>query len=74
MLPSIATTFATSSSSAFDALVLHHLCRAHVHARLILNRVEYAGVALRQGWVDGEGALGLVAEAGLLGFVVGSSL
>ena len=63
----------TPSSSCFDALVLSHLRRAHIKARLILNRVEYAGTSLRNGWIDGETALGIVAEAGLLDFVTGES-
>jgi hypothetical protein len=64
---------ASSTSSAFDAFVLHHLNHAHIRARLITNRVGFAKTALRQGWIDGEGALALVAEAGLLNFVTGPS-
>jgi uncharacterized protein YbjT (DUF2867 family) len=73
ILLSSATAPATSSSSAFDALVLSHLRRAHIKARLILNRVDFAGVSLRNGWVSGEDALGIIDEAGLLNFVVGRS-
>jgi hypothetical protein len=54
-------------------MVLGHLRRAHIKARLILNRVDFAGTSLRNGWVDGETALGIVAEVGLLDFVVGRS-
>ena len=64
---------AISSSSAFNSLVLAHLRRAHVRAQLTLNHIDAAGIALRQGWIDGETALGIVAEAGLLNFVVGRS-
>jgi hypothetical protein len=63
----------TSPSSVFDELVLGHLRRAHIKARLILNRIEFAGVSLRNGWVDGETALGMLAEVNLLDFVVGRS-
>jgi hypothetical protein len=59
----------TAPSSVFDAFVLAHLRRARVRARLILNHIDAAGIALRGGLTDGEGALGMVAEAGLLGFV-----
>jgi hypothetical protein len=59
----------TSPSSLFDQLVLDHLRRAHVRARLVLNHIDTAGTALRGGLIDGEGALGMIAEAGLLEFV-----
>lgn len=60
----------TTPSSLFDETVLRHLRCAHIRARLILNRIDFAGVSLRQGWVDGQGALDLVAEANLLDFVL----
>jgi hypothetical protein len=72
MLASAATS-TTSPSSAFNEYVLHHLRVAHIKARLIVNRVGFAQTALRQGWISGETALGIVAEAGMLPFVVGSS-
>jgi hypothetical protein len=63
----------TTTSSTFDEVVLGHLRRAHIKARLIISRVDFAGTALRHGWISGETALGIVAEAGLLDFVVGRS-
>jgi hypothetical protein len=59
----------TSPSSLFDELVLKHLRVANLKGRLIVNRTAFAATALRQGWINGEGALGLIAEAGLLDFV-----
>jgi hypothetical protein len=73
MLANTPVTSATSPSSTFDTLVLHHLRHAHIRARLIVNRIGFAKTALHQGWIDGEGALAIVAEAGLLNFVVPSS-
>jgi hypothetical protein len=73
MLASTPVISTVSSSSAFDALVLGHLRRAHIRARLILNSIDTAGIALRGGLIDAEGALGLIDEAGLLDFVVGRS-
>jgi hypothetical protein len=69
----LAPASTTTASSAFDVLVLNHLNHAHIRARLIVNRIGFAKTALHQGWIDGEGALGIVAEAGLLNFVVRSS-
>jgi hypothetical protein len=60
----------TTTSSTFDEVVLGHLRRAHIKARLIINRVDFAGTALRHGWVSGEDALGLIDETGLLNFVL----
>jgi hypothetical protein len=68
-----APSYATTTSSAFDALVLGHLRRARIRLRLALNHVDAAGIALRGGLIDAGGALGMVAEAGLLDFVVGPS-
>ncbi len=72
MLASTPAISATSPSS-FDALVLGYLRHARIRLRLALNHVDAAGIALRGGLIDGEGALGLIAEAGLLDFVVGRS-
>jgi hypothetical protein len=69
----LAISSATSPSSCFDEYVLGHLRRARVQARLALNHIDAAGIALRHGWIDAEGALGMMAEAGLLDFVVGRS-
>jgi hypothetical protein len=71
MLQTSAT--ATASSSTFDEHVLRYLRVAHLKAKLIENRLSYAGVALRKGWVTAEDALAIVDEAGLLPFVLGSS-
>jgi hypothetical protein len=62
-----------SPSSFFDTLVLGHLHRAHIRARLMLNTIDAASVALRGGLTDGKGALSIVAEAGLLHLVVSPS-
>jgi hypothetical protein len=66
----LTSTPATLLSSTFDAVVLNRLRHAHIRARLSLNRIDYAGISLRNGWIDGEGALGMIAEAGLLDFVL----
>lgn len=66
----LAPVTSATSLSSFNELVLAHLRRAHVRARLILNHVDAAGIALRGGLVDGETALGMVAEANLLNFVL----
>lgn len=73
MLLSEHSTALTTASSLFDRFVLDRLRRAHIRARIILNEIDAAGIALRDGWIDGEGALAQIAEAGLLPFVVGSS-
>jgi hypothetical protein len=56
-------------SSAFDALILRRLRCARIQTRLVLNHIDAAGLALRAGLTDGEGALGMMAEAGLLGLI-----
>ena len=60
----------TTTSSAFNEFVLTHLRHARLRARLALNHIDAAGVALRGGLIDGEGALDLIGEAGLLNFVL----
>jgi hypothetical protein len=54
-------------------MVLKRLRRARIQARLVINAIDTAGVALRGGLIDGEGALAMIGEAGLLDFVVGRS-
>jgi hypothetical protein len=71
MLTSATSTI--SPSSAFDVLVLAHLRHARIQTRLALNAIDAAGIALRDGLVDGETALGMIDEAGLLNFVLGPS-
>ena len=73
MSPTPPSSFTVSPSSAFDALILAHLHRARIQTRLVLNHIDAAGLALRAGLTDGEGALGMMAEAGLLDFVTGAS-
>jgi len=73
MPTSTPATSTTLPSSAFDALTLRRLRRARIQTRLVLNHIDAAGLALRAGLTDGEGALGMMAEAGLLNFVVGRS-
>jgi hypothetical protein len=63
----------TSPSSLFDEFVLGHLRRMHIRTRLVLNQIDAVGVALRDGWIDGEGALAMLNEAGLLPLVEASS-
>jgi hypothetical protein len=73
MLASTPVISTVSSSSGFDAAVLSRLRLARVRARLVLNAIDTAGIALRDGWIDGETALAMVDEANLLDFVVGRS-
>jgi hypothetical protein len=65
----MSTPASTLLSSVFDELVLGHLRRAHIRARLALNHIDTAGVALRGGLIDGKTALTMISEAGLLGLI-----
>jgi hypothetical protein len=69
------STFTSSiaPSSAFDDFVLKLLRPAYVEAQRAAVAIAEAGIALRAGWIDGEGALGMLAETGLLDFVTGPS-
>jgi hypothetical protein len=61
------------ASSVFSAFVLGRLRCAHIRMRLALNVIDVAGVALKAGWVDGEDALAMLDEAGLLPLIEASS-
>ena len=71
MLTPVAT--AATSLSSFDALVLAKLRHANIRLRLALNCVNFAATSLRRGWTNGEDALAIVAEVGLLDFVTRES-
>ena len=64
-MPSLTSTIAsslTASSSGFDGFVTTLLRVEILRARLALVRLEYAETALRHGWIDGAGAVGLLGE------------
>jgi len=64
-MPSLTSTIAsslTASSSGFDGFVTTLLRVEILRARLALVRLEYAETALRYGWIDGAGAVGLLGE------------
>jgi hypothetical protein len=63
----------TTPSSAFSEFVLGHLRCARIRMRLALNAIDAAGVALKSGLIDGEGALAILGEAGLLPLIEASS-
>lgn len=69
----IASLSSTAPSSAFAAFVLGHLRCAHIRMRLALNAIDAAGIALKGGLNDGETALALLNETGLLPLVEVSS-
>jgi hypothetical protein len=72
--PAVTGTAAiTESSSDFADFVMRRLRYARIQARLVLNQLNTVGVALNAGWIDGEGALAMLHEAGLLPLVEGSS-
>jgi hypothetical protein len=52
----------TATSSAFDSFVSTLLHVEIIRARLALVRLQYAETALRAGWIDGAGAVGLLGE------------
>jgi hypothetical protein len=64
-MPSLTSTIAsslTASSSSFNTFVSTLLNVEILRTRLTLVRLEYAATALRAGWVDGPGAIGLLGE------------
>jgi hypothetical protein len=61
------------ASSAFSAFVLGRLRCAHIRMRLALNAIDVAGIALKSGLIDGETALAMLGEAGLLPLIEASS-
>jgi hypothetical protein len=52
----------TAPSSGFDGFVGTMLHVEMIRARLALVRLEYAATALRHGWIDSPGAIGLLGE------------
>ncbi len=69
----IVTSPTIAPSSAFDDFVLALLRPAWLRARRATNSIEAAGTALAAGLIDGEAALGIVHEAGVLHFVTGAT-
>jgi hypothetical protein len=69
-LSSVTTSSITAPSSTF---VLSLLRNAYRRKLIDLNHIEFAGRALADDWIDAEGALGMMHEAGLFGFVTGLS-
>jgi hypothetical protein len=61
------------ASSVFSAFVLGRLRCAHIRMRLALNAIDVAGLALKGGLIDGETALAMLDEAGLLPLIEASS-
>jgi hypothetical protein len=66
-------TITTSPSSAFADFVTRRLRYARIQTRLVVNHIDAVGVALRSGLIDGEGALAMLGEAGLLPLIEPSS-
>jgi hypothetical protein len=53
----------TAPSSGFDGFISTLLRVEIIRARLALVRLQYAETALRAGWIDGAGAVGILGEA-----------
>ena len=66
-------TITTEPSSGFAEFVRLWLHVERIRMRLELNHLKTAAVALSGGMVDGEGALAMLDEAGLLTAVEASS-
>ena len=64
---------ATTPSSGFADFVLGRLRCARVRAQIALNQINAAGAAVRGGLIDGETALAILSEAGLLHLIEASS-
>jgi hypothetical protein len=54
-----------ASSSGFDAFVLNLLRDGYRRTLIDLNHIGSAGIALRDGWINGECAVAMLHEAGL---------
>jgi hypothetical protein len=64
---------ATEAPSAFTGFVLSHLRCARIRTGLVLNRIDTVDVALKSDLIDGESALAMLDEAGLLPLIETSS-
>jgi hypothetical protein len=63
----------TEPSSGFTTFILHRLRVAALRAQLVANEIAAAGVALKAGFIDGETALAMLDETGLLPLIEASS-
>jgi hypothetical protein len=63
----------TSTSSAFADFLLGRLRVAYLRTRIVGNEIATAGLALKSGLIDGETALAMLSEAGLLPLIEASS-
>jgi hypothetical protein len=62
-----------ASSIGFDHFVICRLRHARIRMQIALNHINTVGTALTAGWIDGEDALAMLGESGLLDFVTGAS-
>jgi hypothetical protein len=60
-------------SSGFDNFVICRLRYARIQMQIALNQINTVGTALTAGWIDGDDALAMLGESGLLDFVTGAS-
>jgi hypothetical protein len=58
---------AIEPSSAFTSFVLRQLRISELQARIAANEFRTAALALNTGLIDPDGALAMLAEAGLVG-------
>jgi hypothetical protein len=63
--PTTSPPSSITTTSSFAAFVLAAMRVAYLHAQLAANEVAAAGIALKSGWIDAEGALAMLGEAGL---------
>jgi hypothetical protein len=60
-------------SGDFDTFVICRLRHARIRMQIALNHINTVGTALAAGWIDGDDALAMLGESGLLDFVTGAS-
>jgi hypothetical protein len=73
MIPPTSSAEPITSKSSFAAFVLASMRVAYLRTQLIGNEIAAAGVALKSGWIDAEGALAMLNETGLAGLIPTSS-
>jgi hypothetical protein len=62
-----------ASSIGFDNFVICRLRHARIRMQIGLNQINTVGTALTARWIDGETALAMLDESGLLPLIEASS-
>jgi hypothetical protein len=60
----------TNTSSGFADYLVRELRVASLKARLVVNELQFAGIALKAGLIDPDSVLEHLADVGVLGFVI----